>query len=155
MVTIEDQPWFVAADACKCLGLDISKGAYKHLEKVDDEGRRPIPPNILRSKGTAHLTVINESGLYTLILRAQDSRPEAAAFRRWVTREVLPSIRKTGSYVTGQPSLVENPNMDPLALLMAQAQLLRKMIASSLAIEQMQAQRAEIQKQAEAHQEGR
>lgn len=59
-------------------------------------------------------SVISESGLYKLIMRSD--KPQAKAFQDWVTKEVLPSIRKTGSFVTGQPSLVENPQMSALEL---------------------------------------
>ncbi len=62
--------------------------------------------------------MVSESGLYKLIMRSD--KPQAKPFQDWVTQEVLPSIRKTGSYVTGQPSLKENPKMDPLGLMMAQ-----------------------------------
>lgn len=56
-----------------------------------------------------------ESGLYSLILRAEvKGKPVVKQFKDWVTKEILPSIRKTGSFVTGQPSLVENPQMSAL-----------------------------------------
>lgn len=66
-----------------------------------------------------HSLIISESGLYKFIMRSD--KPQARAFQEGVTREVLRPIRKTGAYVSGQPSIVENPNMDPLSLLMSQA----------------------------------
>lgn len=65
-----------------------------------------------------HSLIISESGLYKFIMRSD--KPQARAFQEGVTREVLRPIRKTGAYVSGQPSIVENPNMDPLSLLMSQ-----------------------------------
>lgn len=142
VVTIEDQPWFVAADVCRCLelGWDKTNQRYAPSRMVSYLLEDEIRSNLIATEPQGklrHTLVISESGLYKLIMRSD--KPQARAIQDWITREVLPSIRKTGAYVTGQPSIVENPNMDPLSLLMAQAQLLPKMIASSLAIEQMQA----------------
>lgn len=67
------------------------------------------------------LSVISESGLYKLILKAERGNPNVEKFQNHVTKEILPSIRKTGSFVTGQPSLVENPQMSALEVMMAQA----------------------------------
>lgn len=71
----------------------------------------------------AEATLISESGLYKLIMRSD--KPQAKAFQDWVTKEVLPSIRKTGSFVTGQPSLVENPQMSALEVMMSQAKAVK------------------------------
>lgn len=71
--------------------------------------------------------VISESGLYKLVMRSD--KPQAKAFQDWVTREVLPSIRKTGAYVTGQPSLAENPKMSALDLAEAQMASMQAPIA--------------------------
>lgn len=87
----DNEPWFVAKDVCEILGLnDVSK-ACERLES-DDKGVHPIPT----PGGTQEMLVINEPGLYWLIVRSD--KPAAKPFIRWVTHEVLPSIRKTGGY---------------------------------------------------------
>lgn len=91
-VQVDGEPWFVAADVCAVLGLSNPSTAVSRLaaddlsstEVIDSMGR----PQVMRT--------VNESGLYDLILDSR--RPEARAFRRWVTSEVLPSLRKTGRY---------------------------------------------------------
>lgn len=98
---IEGEPWFVAADVLRSLGVSVAKGTYTALLALDGDEKR-ITPQTLRGKGGTAPTVINESGLYKLILRAQRTRPEAAAFQDWVTREVLPAIRKTGGYLLNE-----------------------------------------------------
>lgn len=93
VVLRDREPWWVGNDVCGALGIANSRDA---LARLDDDERDAvgIPDAIGRSQET---TVISESGLYSLILR---SRVDGAKrFKRWVTHEVLPSIRKTGSYV--------------------------------------------------------
>lgn len=128
VVTLEGNPWFVAADVCKVLKLTNTTQSLRHL----DDGEKGLN-RIETLGGVQRLNIISESGLYKLIMRSD--KPQAKAFQDWVSKEVLPSIRKTGSFVTGQPSLVENPQMDPLDLMLAQAELLPKLI------EQMKEQR--------------
>lgn len=88
------EAWFVAADVCEALGYaNTSKAISDHLD--DDE--RSTVTNSESRNGGGQLVIINESGLYALVLRS--NKPEARKFAKWVTREVLPSIRKTGEYV--------------------------------------------------------
>lgn len=87
-ITIEGNPWFVAKDVCDVLSLTNPSMA---LSNLDDDERAKF--NLGRQGDT---NIINESGLYSLILTSR--KPEAKAFKKWVTSEVLPSIRKTGSY---------------------------------------------------------
>ena len=99
-------PWFVAKDACDCLEIADVSQACKNLD--DDEkqvvARSPELSLLFRESSNAPtMTLISESGLYTLIMRS--NKPEAKVFRKWVTSEVLPSIRKTGSYSVSQPTL--------------------------------------------------
>lgn len=90
-VMIDDAPWFVAKDVCAALGLDNVGEALKKLD--EDE----LTSEILMSGGQRReMRFVSESGLYTLIMRS--NKPEAKRFRKWVTSEVLPSIRKTGQY---------------------------------------------------------
>lgn len=108
----------MAADVLRCLGYSegtIKKGTTACLRVLDEDQKRVTTLKTSQG-GVPAITVISESGLYALTMRAQKRRPEVKGFQDYVTREVLPSIRKTGSYVTGQPSLVENPKTDPLEL---------------------------------------
>lgn len=88
----DGEPWWVANDVCRI--LDISE-AHRSLASLDDDekGRHTVTTH----GGPQEMTVINESGLYSLILRSR--KKEAKVFKKWVTSEVLPSIRKTGSYM--------------------------------------------------------
>lgn len=91
-VTIDNEPWFVGKDVAEILGYSNPRDAInKH---VDEEDKGVAKCDTLGGK--QELTVINESGLYSLILRSQ--LPKARQFKRWVTSEVLPSIRRTGQY---------------------------------------------------------
>jgi len=84
-------PWWVAKDVCGALSIvDYSQA----VEKLDDDERDRY--KVPTPRGTQEMLLINESGLYTLILRS--NKPKAKSFRRWVTHEVLPSIRKNGYY---------------------------------------------------------
>lgn len=87
-----DVPWFVLADVCKVLELTLPSRIAQRLD--EDEVRQVLlMDRIGREQNTI---VINESGLYAVILRS--NKPEAKKFRKWITWEVLPSLRKTGSY---------------------------------------------------------
>ena len=88
---IDDEPWFVAADVCKALGLAHGRDAVAALDS-DEKGVDSIDT----LGGKQSVTIINEPGLYSLVLSSR--KPEAQAFKRWITHEVLPSIRKTGGY---------------------------------------------------------
>lgn len=92
---IDGEPWFVAKDVCDVLGLENSRKAVADLE--EDE-RITVTNSYGNPRAGNPLTfnAINESGLYALIFKSR--KPEAKAFRKWVTSEVLPSIRKTGGY---------------------------------------------------------
>ncbi len=91
----EDGVWWVLKDVCQALGMDTAqlKKVADRLEE-DEKGRNLIPT----PGGNQESWIINESGLYNVIIRSD--KPEAVPFRRWVTHEVLPSIRKHGAYMT-------------------------------------------------------
>jgi anti-repressor protein len=91
IVEIDGEPWFVAADVCAVLGI---ADAASSVRSLDDDERGP---HSMRTRGGDLLVVVvSEAGLYSLILRSR--KPEAKPFKRWVTHEVLPAIRRTGSY---------------------------------------------------------
>ncbi len=90
-VVRDGEPWFVARDVCDVLGLNNVGEALKGLD--DDE----LTSELLMSGGQQReMKLVSESGLYNLIFKSR--KPQAKTFRKWVTAEVLPSIRKTGSY---------------------------------------------------------
>jgi len=87
----DGEPWFVAGDVCKVLDIANVGNALARLDD-DEKGIRPMDT----LGGVQSMGIVTEAGLYTLILRSK--KPEAKKFKRWVTHEVLPAIRKTGSY---------------------------------------------------------
>jgi hypothetical protein len=89
-IMIDGEPWFVAADLLETLTLE-----RKALERLDDDEKGVN--TIHTPGGDQEMTIINESGLYSLILGSR--KPEAKKFKKWVTSEVLPAIRKTGRYI--------------------------------------------------------
>lgn len=94
-VTINDQPYFVAKDVCDVLEITNPSKAVENL----DEDERLLSLMVISGQNRDVLCV-NESGLYHLIFKSR--KPQAKAFRKWVTAEVLPAIRKTGSYSVGE-----------------------------------------------------
>lgn len=94
---INGEPWFVAKDVCDVLGIKNNRDAIQRLD--DDEKATSVLPTQF---GDKEMWLINESGLYVLAL--QSRKPEAHPFRKWVTAEVLPSIRKRGYYGMRQPT---------------------------------------------------
>ena len=90
-ITREGEPWFVAVDVCRA--LEVDRTAARRLDDDEKDVRSMQTPG-----GLQDVTIINEPGLYTLVLGSR--KPEAKAFKRWITHEVLPSIRKTGVYAT-------------------------------------------------------
>lgn len=99
-VTINDEVWFVGKDVAKALGYErATKAIQDHVEEEDKDGI-PIRDSIGRMQNTP---IINESGLYSLILSSK--LPTAKKFKRWVTSEVLPSIRKNGGYIMNQENM--------------------------------------------------
>ena len=96
VVMVDDEPWFIASDVAKVLEYSSTKDMTRILDG-DQKGGQNVPT----PGGDQRMTIISESGLYSCVLKSR--KKEAKVFRRWVTDEVLPSIRKTGSY--GQPDL--------------------------------------------------
>lgn len=101
-VMLEGQPYFVAKDVCAILGISNHNDAVGRLD--DDERRGSVLPT---PSGEQKITLVNESGLYHLIF--QSRKPEARAFRKWVTSEVLPELRRTGRYEMNEPWRSNSP----------------------------------------------
>lgn len=95
--TVEGEPWFVAKDVCDALGLSNTTEALRNLD--DDEVSNISNSEVAQNGGRA-ARIISEPGLYKLIMRSR--KPEAKAFQRWVTHEVLPAIRRTGGYIAAK-----------------------------------------------------
>lgn len=102
-VTINNEPWFVGKDVAEALGYSKARNAI--AAHVDDEDKRDALIQGSRG-GTQNMTIINESGLYALIFGSK--LPSAKKFKRWVTSEVLPQIRKTGSFGSSTVPPVKN-----------------------------------------------
>lgn len=99
---VDGQPWFVAKDICNILDIKNATDSLKNLDQDDLD-----TTEVIDSLGRPQITnIVNESGLYQLIF--QSRKPEAKNFKRWVTHEVLPSIRKTGTYSV--ENIFENPD---------------------------------------------
>ena len=111
-VTIDGEPWWVAKDVCEVLGIRNSRDA---VSRLDDDEKGVGKTDTLG--GSQELVVVSEPGLYKLIARS--NKPEAKTFLRWVTHDVLPSIRATGSYIApgAAPTLADQlaPVMQMLA----------------------------------------
>lgn len=97
-VMIDGEPWFVLKDVCRVLGLGTPARVAERLEE-DEVSLTHLTDSLGRQQ---EMTIISESGLYAVILRSD--KPEAKPFRKWVTAEVLPRIRKEGGYIAGVSS---------------------------------------------------
>lgn len=109
---INNEPWFFATDVCKALEIG---NAPMTTSRLDEDERMTINSSDSHSGqrgGAQTFTVINEPGLYTLVLKSR--KPEAKAFKRWITHEVLPLIRKTGGYMTD--TLIQRIQNDPAVI---------------------------------------
>lgn len=110
------EPWFVGKDVTGILGYqNASKALTDHVDEEDK-----LNNESLSSLGQRGGWIINESGLYSLILSSK--LPQAKQFKRWVTSEVLPSIRKHGGYINGQENMTDEELLSK-ALLMAQSKI--------------------------------
>lgn len=111
----DEEVWWVLKDVCGVLGLSNPSAV---ADRLDDDERAKFD---LGRQGESN--IINESGLYNVIIRSD--KPEAKKFKRWVTHEVLPTIRKTGGYVANEESFINTylPNADEQTKLMFKSQL--------------------------------
>lgn len=132
VVTRDGEPWFVAADIAKALGYSIAPAMVRSL--ADDEKGMQI---VHTPGGDQKAAIISEAGLYSAVLRSK--APGAQAFKRWVTHDVLPSIRKRGGYLT--PEAAEQALTDPDFIIR---------LATALKEERTRRQAAEAQIEADA-----
>ena len=119
-IEIDNEPWFVGKDVAEALGYERAAKAVQDHVDDDDKDAVPIQDSIGRMQKTP---IINESGLYSLILSSK--LPTAKEFKRWITHDVIPSIRKTGGYITGEESMSDDELLAK-ALQVAQVKLAQR-----------------------------
>lgn len=135
-VEIEGEPWLVGRDVATILGYAKPQNAISmHVDK-DDALKQGIPTN----GGIQHMTLINESGFYSLVLGSK--LPNAKEFKRWVTKEVLPSVRKHGAYMT--PETIEKTLTDPDFIIRLATKLKEEQLARQQAEKQIEEQKPKI-----------
>lgn len=125
-VEIDGEPWLVLVDVCRALDIENSRNVARRLDGDELTSIKCTSGGQMRK-----LNVINESGLYSVILRSD--KPEAKTFKRWVTHEVLPSIRKTGAYQAA-PVIDANRMAGVLAMVSNLADLMKQTGAEPEAI---------------------
>jgi prophage antirepressor-like protein len=124
-VMIDGEPWVVAKDVCDVLEIQDVSNAVKSLD--DDE----VNTHSMRVDGGRPMLVVSESGVYSLVLRSR--KPEAKAFKRFITHEVLPSLRKTGQYaITDKAMVTTREKCEALQLLQYQARVNRELAKKGL-----------------------
>ena len=124
---IDGEPWFVAKDVCDVLEIQNSNDTVAKELDADEKGIEKI----YTPGGTQNMTIINEPGLYALVLRS--NKPEAKSFSRWVRHEVLPSIRKTGTYsVKADKGIVPSGVMESAKLIFEVAGIKANQLALAL-----------------------
>ena len=114
VITVDGEPWFVLADLCKMLNL--AKPSRVAMRIADDMKGAHLMSTL---GGDQEMTTVSEAGMYEVIIRSD--KPEAAAFRHWITSEVLPSIRKHGGYLTDEK--IEDILTDPDTIIQLATQL--------------------------------
>jgi prophage antirepressor-like protein len=143
---VKGEPWFCAVDVCAALGIEHHRRAVGDMLDDDEKGVRKTDS----LGGRQEMLFVTESGLYALIMRSR--KPEAKAFRKWVTTEVLPSIRKHGGYMMATPEETPEEIM-ARALLLAQCTIDAAKIRAdyeAARAERLELQSEEQQKQLQA-----
>lgn len=134
-MTIDGSPWFVAKDVCECLGITKHRDA---VSRLDGDERGSVEVDTLG--GTQQMAAVNEYGLYSLVLSSR--KPSAKAFKRWITHEVIPAIRKHGAYMTGET--LEQALTSPDFLIKLATELKTEQEARRLAEAQIEANKPKV-----------
>lgn len=132
---ISGSPWFVAKDVCECLGITKHRDA---VSRLDGDERGSVEVDTLG--GTQQMAAVNEYGLYSLVLSSR--KPSAKAFKRWITHEVIPAIRKHGAYMTGET--LEQALTSPDFLIRLATELKTEQEARRLAEAQIEADKPKV-----------
>lgn len=138
---LEEIPWFSALDVCNALEIGNSRQA---VTRLDDDEKMTVTLNDSHSGqrgGAQMLTFVNESGLYALVLSSR--KPEAKQFKRWITHEVIPSIRKHGAYMT--VPLLEQVTKNPELITLLAQQLLEEKREKEQAQEQLKVAQPKVE----------
>lgn len=134
-MVINGSPWFVAKDVCECLGLTKHRDA---VSRLDGDERGSVEVDTLG--GTQQMAAVNEYGLYNLVLSSR--KPSAKAFKRWITHEVIPAIRKHGAYMTGET--LERALTSPDFLIRLATELKTEQEARRLAEQKIEADKPKV-----------
>lgn len=134
-MVINGSPCFVAKDVCECLGLTKHRDA---VSRLDGDERGSVEVDTLG--GTQQMAAVNEYGLYSLVLSSR--KPSAKAFKRWITHEVIPAIRKHGAYMTGET--LEQALTSPDFLIRLATELKTEQEARRLAEAQIEANKPKV-----------
>ena len=134
-MVINGSPWFVAKDVCECLGITKHRDA---VSRLDGDERGSVEVDTLG--GTQQMAAVNEYGLYNLVLSSR--KPSAKAFKRWITHEVIPAIRKHGAYMTGET--LEQALTSPDFLIRLATELKTEQEARRLAEAQIEANKPKV-----------
>ena len=116
-IMIDNKPWFIGNEVARLLGYEKTRDALK--KRVDEEDKNTVAIRDGNQRGNPNKTIINESGLYSLILSSK--LPSAKKFKHWVTSEVLPTIRKHGVYMTDEA--IEKAILNPDFIIQLATQL--------------------------------
>lgn len=149
VVMIEEDPWWVASDVCRVLEIVRPDAALRGLDD-DEKGTHTVST----PGGDQRLSIVNESGLYSMILRSR--KAEARAFKRWITSVVIPQIRRTGGYGRAPGILPKAPEtfVEALELALAQAKEIEEQKKALIVAEELQqlsdSRIKELEPQAEA-----
>ena len=135
-MTIDGSPWFVAKDVCECLDINNSRQA---LARLDSDEKNSVILND-GTPGNPEKGIVNEYGLYSLVLSSR--KPSAKAFKRWITHEVIPAIRKHGAYMTGET--LEQALTSPDFLIRLATELKTEQEARRLAEQKIEADKPKV-----------
>ena len=136
VVNRDGEPWFVAADVCRALEVDRTQA-----RRLDEDEKGVC--SIHTPGGTQAVTIISEPGLYSLALGSR--KPEAKAFKRWVTHEVIPAIRKTGGYIAGEKEMTDEELLSRAVIMAQQKLALREQENKRLTAENAKLEMANMQ----------
>lgn len=142
----DGNPWFVLSDVCRALDIGNSRMAAARLD-LDERNTVSLTDG---NRGNPNVTIINESGLYSMILRCQKATTPgspAHTFKRWVTSEVLPSLRKDGVYVAGEEKVVSGEMSEDELILKAVTALQTKVARLSSERDTLKIANVEMEKE--------
>ena len=124
-VVVDNKPWFVAVDVCNALAIGNSR---KATSRLDDDEKMTVTLSDSHSGqrgGAQSITVVNEPGLYVLVLSSR--KPDAKQFKRWVTHDILPTLRETGTYsLNGEQVALPHDFESALEMLLKQVRVTKE-----------------------------